>query len=315
MKIVQRTIRAFLVVIIIGVFPIEFQSRAEASDSDSSLTKFEINQRGLLHIKHLKNAYMEGSREKLASYLNAWVHWTQPVTREELDRKLPFDRHANDIYHLLHRPTNLRWFTKWFPGKRPEPPFYKKILTYIGVLDDGNWAEKIYEEAQYSLIQNEVEIYIVGTLPKPDDRSFDTERGFEKQMKEAITHVRILDFRPPVKPHGRTQVYLVPSLKGILEKFLESKKVLSNETGLQSTHKDSLANRRLEFLNRELKILRSHWEGWHFETHPLIERVVFNRDLSKAIAEYRIKYAGGRAYLERTADGWELMSAGLTWIE
>ncbi|MCY3767599.1 MAG: hypothetical protein OXH06_19450 [Gemmatimonadetes bacterium] len=267
------------------------------------------------HIKHLKDAYIEGSREKLSIYLNTWVYWTQPVSQDELDRKLPFDRHANDVFHLIHTPANLRWFTKWFPGKRPEPPIYKKILTYIGVPDDENWAAKIYEEAQYSLIQNEVEIYIVETLPEPDDRSFDTERGFEKQMKEAITHVRILDFRPPVKPHGRTQVYLVPNLKGILERFLESKKVLSNETGLQSTHQDSLANRRLEFLNQELKILRSHWEGWHIETHPLIERIVFNGDLSKAIAEYRIKYTGGRAYLDRTADGWELVSAGLRWIE
>ena len=315
MKIVQRTIRGFLVFTIFAALPSNIYSRAEASDSDSSLTKFEINQRGLLHIKHLKNAYIEGSREKLSSYLNAWVHWTQPVTRHELERKLPFDRHANDIYQLIHRPTNLRWFTKWFPGKRPEPPFYKKILTYIGVLDDENWAEEIYVDAQYSLIQNEIEIYIVESLPEPDDRSFDTERGFEKQMREAITHVRILDFRPRVKPHGRTPVYLVPPLKRILDKFLESKKVLSNETGLQSTHKDSLANRRLEFLNRELKILRGHWEGWHFETHPLIERIVFNRDLSKAIAEYRIKYTGGRAYLDRTADGWELVSAGLRWIE
>lgn len=90
---------------------------------------------------------------------------------------------------------------------------------------------------------------------------------------------------------------------------------MSNETGFRSTHEDTLTNRRLEFLNRELKILRSHWEGWHFETHPLVERIVFNRDLSKAIAEYRIKYTGGRAFLERNAEGWELVSAGLRWIE
>ncbi len=304
-----------MLLVFILVFSAGLETRAEDSDADSSLTKFEINQRGLLHIKYLKNAYIEGSREKLSSYLNAWVHWTQPVTREELDRKLPFDRHANDIHQLLYRPTNLRWFTKWFQGKRPEPPFYKKILTYIGVPDDENWAEKIYGEARYSLIQNEIKIYIVETLPEPDDRSFDTERGLEKQMKHAIAHLRILDFRPQVKPHGRTPVYLVPTLKGILEKFLRSKKILSNETGLQSTDQDSLTNRRLEFLNQELKILRSHWEGWHFETHPRIERIVFNHDLSKAIAEYRIKYTGGRAYLNRTADGWELVSAGLRWIE
>lgn len=264
---VQSSVRTLLVFIFVLTAGLE--TSGEDSDPDSSLAKLEINRRGLQHIKHLKNAYIEESREKLSNYLNAWVYWTQPVSQEELDRKLPFDRHANDIFRLIHTPANLRWFTKWFPGKRPEPSFYKKILTYIGVPDDENWAEKIYEESQYTLIQNEIEIYIVETLPEPDDRSFDTERGFEKQMKEATTHVRILDFRPPVKPHGRTQVYLVPTLKGILEKFLESKKVLSNETGLQSTHQDSLVNRRLEFLNRELKILRGHWEGWHFETIPL----------------------------------------------
>ena len=313
MNLVQSTVRTLLAFIF--VLSAGLETRAEDSDPDSSLTKFEINQRGLLHIKHLRNAYIEGSREKLSDYLNAWALWTERVSQKELDRKLPFDRHANDIYQLLYRPTNLRWFTKWFPGKRPEPPFYKKILTYFGVLEDENWAEKIYDEAQYSLIQNEIEIYIVETLPEPDDRSFDTERGFEKQMKEAIAHVRILDFRPRVKQQGRTPVYLVPTLKGILEKFLESKKVLSSETGLESTIHDSLTNRRLEFLNQELKILRSHWEGWHFETHPLIERIVFNRDLSKAIAEYRIEYTGGRAYLDRTHKGWELVSAGLRWIE
>lgn len=271
--------------------------------------------RNLPQPSHLRNAYIDGSREDLSKHLNALARWSEPVSQEELDRELPFDRHANDIHQLLYGPTNLRWFTKWFPGKRPEPPFYKKILTYIGVLDDENWAEKIYVEARYSLIQNEIEIYIIETLPEPDDRSFDTERGFEKQMKQAIAHLRILNFQSHVKPHERTRVYLVPTLKGILEKFLESKKVLSNETGLQSTDQDSLTNRRLEFLNQELKISRIHWEGWHFETHALIERIVFNHDLSKAIAGYRIKYTGGRAYLNRTADGWELVSAGLRWIE
>ena len=312
---VQKTVRAFFVFVIIGVLSLGLQSRAEASCSDSSLTKFEIKRRSLLHIKHLKNVYVEGSREKLSSYLNVWTHWTEPVSQEELDRKLPFDRHANEIFHLLHSSANLRWFTKWFPGKRPEPPLYKKILTYAGILNDENWAEKIYAGIQYSLIQNQIEIYIIDTLPEHDDRSWNTEREFEKQLKQAIAHLRILDFRPRVQPQKHTPVYLVPGLKGVLERFLESNKVLPNETGFQSTHQDTLTNRRLEFLNQELKILRSHWEGWHIETHPFIERIVFNRDLSKAIAQYRIKYTGGRAFLARNSEGWELVRAGLTWIE
>ena len=149
MYLVQKTVRAFFVFVIIGVLSAGLQSRAEASCSDSSLTKFEINRRSLLHIKHLKNAYVNGSREKLSSYLNVWTHWTEPVSQEELDRKLPFDRHANDIFRLLHTPWNLRWFTRWFPGKRPEPPLYEKYLNYVGILKDESWAEKIYGKIQY----------------------------------------------------------------------------------------------------------------------------------------------------------------------
>lgn len=315
MSLIQRTFMSFLVFGIVAGFPAGIQLRAEAPEPDSPLTKHEINKRSLLHIKHLRNAYIERSREKLSSYMNAWAHWTEPVSQEELDRKLLFDRYANEIFRLLHTPANLRWFTKWFPGTRPETPVYKKILSYAGILNDENWAEKMYVGIQYSLIQNEVEIYIVETLPAPDDRSWDTEREFEKQIKQANAHLRILDFRPKVKPPESTPIYLVPGLKGVLERFLESDRVLSNETGLQSTDQDTLTNRRLEFLNQELKILRGHWEGWHFETHPVVERIVFNRDLSKAIAQYRIKYTGGRAFLERTAEGWELTHAGLRWIE
>lgn len=315
MSLIQRIFRSFLVFGIVALLSAGSQLRAEAPEPDSRLTKHEINKRGLLRIKHLRNAYIERSGEKLSSYLNAWAHWTEPVSQEELDRKLPFDRYANDIFHLLHAPANLRWFTKWFPGKRPETPLYKKILISVGILNDENWAEKLYARIQYSLIQNEIEIYIVETLPVHDDRSRESAREFETQMKHAIAHLRILDFRPRVKPHECTPIYLVPALKGVLERFLESDRVLSNETGLQSTDQDTLTKRRFEFLNQELKILRSHWEGWHFETHPLVERIVFNRDLSKAIAQYRIKYTGGRAFLERTAEGWELTHAGLTWIE
>ena len=307
---VQKTVRAFFVFVIIGVLSLGLQSRAEASCSDSSLTKFEIKRRSLLHIKHLKNVYVEGSREKLSSYLNVWTHWTEPVSQEELDRKLPFDRHANDIFHLLHTPTNLRWFTKWFPRKRPEPALYKKILNYIGILNDENWAEKIYAQIQYSLLQNEIEIYIVETLPEPDDRSWETRREIEKRLKQAIAHVRILDFRPRVQPNEHTPIYLVPTLKGILERFLESSKVLSNETGFQSTHQDTLTNRRLDFLNQELKILRSHWEGWHFETHPFVRSIVFQSRSLKGHRRIPDRIHRGKGFPEEEDSGLGISAGG-----
>ena len=94
-----------------------------------------------------------------------------------------------------------------------------------------------------------------------------------------------------------------------------SVRLRSIEPGLESTIQDSLVDSRLEFLDRELKILRSHWKGRRFETHPFAERIVPNLGLSKAIVEYWIKYTGGRAYLDRTDKGWELVRAGLRWIE
>ena len=220
MHLAQTTVRVFFVFLIIGVLSAGLESGAVASCSDSTLTKFEINKRSLLRIKHLRNAYIEGSREKLASYLNVWAHWTRPISQDELDRRLPFDRYANEIFHLLHSSANLRWFTKWFPGKRPEPPLYKKILTYAGILNDENWAEKIYAGIQYSLIQNQIEIYIIDTLPEHDDRSWDTEREFEKQQKQAIAHLRILDFRPRVQPQKHTPIYLVPTLSPLRKRVL-----------------------------------------------------------------------------------------------
>lgn len=157
------------------------------------------------------------------------------------------------------------------------------------------WGADIYKSVEYVIVQNRID-YRVGTEK--------TEGG------------EVGDFRPALKPMKAKPVYLRPAYLQALESFLGGEyRPMSTGDIMAPARAAGESKKRLEFLNRLVKIHHGHWKGWHIETHPLAREVEFNAKRTGAAVYFRIVYQGGEAKLEKSEGAWILRESALTWIE
>lgn len=77
------------------------------------------------------------------------------------------------------------------------------------------------------------------------------------------------------------------------------------------------AYKRIEFFKNHITVFRHHWgkKGWHVETYPYINSIIFDKNMENAIIDFRLVFQGGYAYLRKTDNKWVLITSGLIWIE
>ena len=73
--------------------------------------------------------------------------------------------------------------------------------------------------------------------------------------------------------------------------------------------------RRLEFLNRQVKIAPGHWGGWDLLTYPSDIYIEFNKDMTKASVGFSMLYMGGMAIMKRESSGWRIEESGIVAME
>lgn len=164
----------------------------------------------------------------------------------------------------------------------------------IGRIGHSEWGDDIYAETSFVIVQDSIR-YQIG------------EKGEEKTIE---------DFRPPVRPAKGEAVHLTPAYSKALETFLGSEHhPMGTGNIMNPAQAKGESKKRLEFLNRMVKIHHGHWGGWHLATHPYARTIVFDEDRTRALVHFRIVYEGGEAVFEKEGDAWVLRSSGLTWIE
>jgi len=150
-------------------------------------------------------------------------------------------------------------------------------------------------------------------------KTYDRESLVERipEISRFVCH----DFRPEVKPEGKRVLYLDDERLAVMLAFLTKEEIYH---GKQLVHRywdldcqSDERRKRLRYLNTAMKVIPGHWgTGWHFETHPQIDKACFSSDLKRAIVFYHVYYDGGEALMQRQDNGdWKMVLMEDTWVE
>ena len=75
------------------------------------------------------------------------------------------------------------------------------------------------------------------------------------------------------------------------------------------------SKRRADFIGGQIRVWSGHWGGWHIATHPWVEEIEVNEELTEARLDFKLVYEWGEAFFRRQEDGWQMTSSELTMIE
>lgn len=181
--------------------------------------------------------------------------------------------------------------------------FYKPLdLLKLG---DWEWGNELNSKSKYVVVQNNISYAV---MPADSIDNFD----WGTLKKEAIDN-----FRPPVTIAPEKVLYLTTEYDKALNQFLGTE---STKVGEPNVMNPSLpageSEKRYEMIRPFIPVLHGHWGGyWHLETHPIVNTILFNKNLTTAKFYFRVGYQGGEATLIKSANRWTIKESNATWIE
>jgi hypothetical protein len=79
---------------------------------------------------------------------------------------------------------------------------------------------------------------------------------------------------------------------------------------------DGIAKTISKLLNQFIQLTPGHWGGWHVSSYPMLYTLTFHdAERTRATVEFRVRYRGREASLEKGESGWELGEVKSTWME
>ncbi len=215
---------------------------------------------------------------------NFFNEWTQDVKQNEVKyvRQNNRIKSVYDIYKTFYIP---------------DSPF-----------DLGDWeAFHIPENSlEYYVIQNKIYYSIL-----PDN-------NFDKFNWQTHKIDSINNFKPRLENLGQKRtLYLTSEYSKAINVFLGSEyKDMGQDNIMNPALPEGESEKRYKFLEKHIHILHGHWGNyWHLETHPKVEVMVINNNLTKAVIYFRYGYQGGETVLEKKNKEWIIKSSKATWIE
>ena len=168
----------------------------------------------------------------------------------------------------------------------------------------------LYSKIKYVIIQNSIRVIVL----KTDSIDQDYRNPEDSIIKEKLT---ISEFKPNLSFENAKVLFLTSDYAHYLNKFLKKKHYKLGYGGIMNPARaKGSAIYKQEFLNSKLLIIHGHWGGnWHLETHPYINNIIFNKDLTLAKINFRIGYQGGESIYLKKDGNWITKSSEITWIE
>lgn len=161
-------------------------------------------------------------------------------------------------------------------------PFNLSILGKLEVRNDFNF------NSIYTVVQNKIYYSVV------ESDSFSNYYQFFSKEDS------ISNFRPLIGTRKTKILYLVPEYKLALEKFLN----------------EEISEKKYKIIRNLIPIFHApSLNYWNLETQPQIDKIYFNRSLSKSIVSFRVRYEGGEAQLIKTVNGWKIIQSKITRIQ
>ena len=154
----------------------------------------------------------------------------------------------------------------------------------------GNWAcvDDINLNCEYIVIQNQIVYSIVNS-------SNINEVDLNISKKNLISN-----FRPQITSESKNVLYLTDEYEESINDFLgkESSEPLEVEAMQPSQNQGN--ERKIKLLKQHIPILHDYWgRTWQLETYPYVNRIIFNKSITKARVEFYAGFQNGQALLEK----------------
>lgn len=235
------------------------------------------------NVEKLESIYKSYDINQLEDFLRMWSSCSQKKVIIDNETVPEFLLDAYEIFQDFYNPYNLVR------------------------LADLEKVQKIYQDAQYFIIQENLVITKRATLKKDD---------FGRYTVPADYIFTIDNFYPYIELSEKIPLYLSAYSREYLLQFLGDESYpLGHGNIMNPARAKGDSRRRQRFLNQFVRILHGHWGGWHLESHPYVFSINFNNDYSQAMVDFRIVYQGGEAIYKKKRGEWKLITSELTWIE
>ncbi len=228
----------------------------------------------------------------------------QPVhTAQQLTEDLEF------AYKHMEPVLIDNFFSEWQKNVKPNSVEFinqnETIAAIYNVFDTfykpndllkiGSWAcvDDINLNCEYIVIQNQIVYSIVNS-----NNINEVDLNFSKKNL-------ISNFRPQITSESKNVLYLTDEYEESINDFLgkESMDPAQGDT-LQSSQNQS-NKRKIELLKQYIPILHDYWGRiWQLETYPYVNRIIFNKSITKARVEFYVGFQSGQALLEKKGNKW-----------
>ncbi len=270
----------------------------------------------------LQDAYLQHSTEKLYEFFD---NWAAAVRSNEKEAPNPYVAEAHKVFAAFYQPLYTIDGSKHLALYKHKPYFIvqsslheilqaEKIFSKPEEIDSFMVASIYREFPNDTSLQNhwikEVRSYKIG----PAYDSYDFPR-FARIPTTKLDSA--IEFRPPVSFKGKKVVYLTQDYVELLDDFLNDTHIdLGEEDIMQPAYSSDNSQLRHEFFNKAALIFYGHWGGyWQYETYPQAYKIIFNKEMDRAIVTFRFVYEGGKVILEKQDGKWKIVDACFTWIE
>ncbi len=236
----------------------------------------------------LRQSYTNRSVKGLKLFIDRWVAASSALNKTKKGKVNDTLQALRGIYRdLLENRNRDISFRKDYPStERP--------AVYYLVLDD---------QLRYSVVDS------FGICPDETTCMYELPRydGLSPLLHAADTVERVLKPWYPVLPDANAKVLLLTDqYHDLLEDFLRDRKEgkLPGEKTIAG-HQPC----KVDFLQNYLPMVKRHWgEYWHYRSFPDIRRIILNRELTRALVEFKMTSSGEAAYYIKENGNWKLVN-------
>lgn len=163
------------------------------------------------------------------------------------------------------------------------------------LLKIGSWAcvDDINLNCEYIVIQNQIVYSVVNS-----NNINEVDLNFSKKNL-------ISNFRPQITSESKNVLYLTDEYEESINGFVGKKSTEPEEVVTMQDSVNKSNKEKIELLKQYIPILNDYWgRTWQLETYPYVNRIIFNKSITKARVEFYVGFQNGQALLEKKGNKW-----------
>lgn len=247
---------------------------------------------------NLLYSYEENDEIRITQYFKDWNEKSKKLTKTEYENEL--EENLYKIFKVVYQPYNM------------VPFINEQMLDYFE-----HDLIKVINQAPYIVVQNQLH-YTIEDLKDTNEDVYDEYDEYLLTLMDSKNEIKTINnFYPQIDIDFNKVLYLTDEYEVEIISFLGGEERPFSEKNIMAPAiPKGETEKRYQWLRKYIPILYGHWGGyWHLPTHPEILNVYINKELTHAIANYRIGYKFGFAELKKVNGDWVLIKALMNGME